>query len=110
MHDLTGNLPKQLPSANGPPVRWAVSACSRRGADRNRTDEWRFCRPLPYHLATAPRWISRSRPERRKALKLAHVRAVVNALTCPRGGPAADLPLPPERQRVCQTGSLHRTA
>jgi hypothetical protein len=26
-----------------------------RGAGRNRTDEWRFCRPLPYHLATAPR-------------------------------------------------------
>ncbi len=25
-----------------------------RGAGRNRTDEWRFCRPLPYHLATAP--------------------------------------------------------
>ena len=25
-----------------------------KGADRNRTDEWRFCRPLPYHLATAP--------------------------------------------------------
>src|ERR1700741_902120 len=25
-----------------------------RGAGRNRTDESRFCRPLPYHLATAP--------------------------------------------------------
>src|SRR5512132_2790237 len=34
--------------------RCAVSPCAARGADRNRTDEWRFCRPLPYHLATAP--------------------------------------------------------
>ncbi len=25
-----------------------------RGADRSRTGEWRFCKPLPYHLATAP--------------------------------------------------------
>src|SRR5512134_2638251 len=25
-----------------------------RGAGPNRTGEWRFCRPLPYHLATAP--------------------------------------------------------
>ena len=25
-----------------------------RGAGRDRTAEWRFCRPLPYHLATAP--------------------------------------------------------
>ena len=27
----------------------------RRGAGRNRTGEWEFCRLLPYHLATAPR-------------------------------------------------------
>ncbi len=27
---------------------------STRGAGRIRTAEWRFCRPLPYHLATAP--------------------------------------------------------
>ena len=26
-----------------------------RGAGRSRTAEWRFCRPLPYHLATAPK-------------------------------------------------------
>ena len=25
-----------------------------RGAARIRTGEWRFCKPLPYHLATAP--------------------------------------------------------
>ena len=25
------------------------------GAGQIRTDEWRFCKPLPYHLATAPR-------------------------------------------------------
>ena len=24
------------------------------GADWIRTSEWRFCKPLPYHLATAP--------------------------------------------------------
>src|SRR5262245_9644029 len=24
------------------------------GDDRIRTGEWRFCRPLPYHLATSP--------------------------------------------------------
>ena len=24
------------------------------GGDRNRTDVWRFCRPLPYRLATPP--------------------------------------------------------
>jgi hypothetical protein len=29
-----------------------VGVC--RGAGRIRTAEWRFCRPLPYHLATAP--------------------------------------------------------
>ena len=39
----------------------------KRGAGRIRTAEWRFCRPLPYHLATAPayaRWLRdrRSRP------------------------------------------------
>jgi threonine dehydratase len=28
---------------------------ARRGAGRNRTGEWEFCRLLPYHLATAPR-------------------------------------------------------
>ena len=26
----------------------------RRGAGRNRTDEWEICSLLPYHLATAP--------------------------------------------------------
>jgi hypothetical protein len=26
-----------------------------RGAGQDRTDEWRFCKPLPYHLATAPK-------------------------------------------------------
>ena len=25
-----------------------------RGADENRTREYRFCKPMPYHLATAP--------------------------------------------------------
>ena len=25
------------------------------GAGQDRTDEWRFCKPLPYHLATAPK-------------------------------------------------------
>src|SRR5204863_2307403 len=30
------------------------TAVEGRGAGRNRTDESRFCRPLPYHLATAP--------------------------------------------------------
>src|SRR5438876_12236808 len=32
----------------------ATDDLSPRGAGRNRTDESRFCRPLPYHLATAP--------------------------------------------------------
>ena len=36
-----------------------------RGAGRNRTGEWEFCRLLPYHLATAPRdrklWSERPR-------------------------------------------------
>ena len=33
---------------------WSWGAGVRRGAGRDRTAEWRFCRPLPYHLATAP--------------------------------------------------------
>ena len=48
-----------------PPSRWSCRAHKRpvrmhralgdaRGAGRNRTDEWRICSPLPYHLATAP--------------------------------------------------------
>ena len=32
---------------------WAMPG-KPRGAGRNRTVGWRFCRPLPYHLATAP--------------------------------------------------------
>ncbi len=37
-----------------PPIRRPLVLVAQRGAGRNRTDEWRFCRPLPYHLATAP--------------------------------------------------------
>src|SRR5687767_10939123 len=31
-----------------------------RGAGRNRTGEWEFCRLLPYHLATAPKSLQSS--------------------------------------------------
>ena len=33
---------------------WSWRVELSRGAGRDRTAEWRFCRPLPYHLATAP--------------------------------------------------------
>ena len=39
-----------------------------RGAGRIRTAEWRFCRPLPYHLATAPE-MQRGRGQRRRPLQ-----------------------------------------
>ena len=42
-------VPAEAPSATADPV-----ASRGRGAGRIRTAEWRFCRPLPYHLATAP--------------------------------------------------------
>src|SRR5439155_23823784 len=48
-----GNLTVPPFSLRAVPAAWGSLA--RRGAGRNRTDEQRFCRPLPYHLATAPR-------------------------------------------------------
>src|SRR5438046_2822826 len=42
-----------MPNGGRADSRWPVGALIR-GAGRNRTDESRFCRPLPYHLATAP--------------------------------------------------------
>ena len=39
----------------GAPIVRRSGRSWRRGAGRNRTGEWEFCRLLPYHLATAPR-------------------------------------------------------
>ena len=35
-------------------IKKAASYEAAGGDDRIRTGEWRFCRPLPYHLATSP--------------------------------------------------------
>src|SRR5690349_4760056 len=61
-----------------------------RGADRNRTDEWRFCRPLPYHLATAPGF-GMLRPALRAE--------VVEASAPTRGGQRVAEPRRPPRTR-----------
>src|SRR6185295_5905525 len=45
-------------------VLHATPPVGARGAGRIRTAEWRFCRPLPYHLATAPRGGGRCHPAR----------------------------------------------
>jgi hypothetical protein len=60
----------EIPAPRAPSARTCSSICpktiqkrpapswdrpTRRGAGQIRTAEWRFCRPLPYHLATAPK-------------------------------------------------------
>jgi hypothetical protein len=54
--------PKNLPEPYTVPVWRAVSRCipQRRRPDSNWG--WRFCRPLPYHLATAPMSCSKGLP------------------------------------------------
>src|SRR5688572_25236077 len=49
---------KRLQSNHRTPL--AGVARRRRGAGRNRTGDWEFCRLLPYHLATAPKSLQSS--------------------------------------------------
>jgi hypothetical protein len=60
---------------------------------------WRFCRPLPYHLATAPMsdWVSDARDFAGAASGLGRARAVCNAPHRPAARTANDMACQPKR-------------
>src|SRR5712691_2838352 len=60
-----------------------------RGAGRNRTVGWRFCRPLPYHLATAPESGKADHPVcvRQEPCYYCRFFSFTTIATCPSVGP-----------------------
>ena len=89
---------------------WSASRAAQvvmplRGAGRNRTGEWEFCRLLPYHLATAPKSLQSSAIATSAQARFRVPSRGLSEIRTPESGHPTSLPL-----SVVSNGQAHLCA